>query len=70
MIKRYTIEMFRTPQGHIIVEFVEYVNERRRVEHSLDYDNLKSKQQLESFAHHWMITGKVLVEARLITRND
>ena len=60
----YIIEIYRTPQGHLKVQFVEYHHQghappHRRVQYELSMDCCKSKTQLEAWCHLWALNGTV-----------
>lgn len=56
------IVVWRTLQGQLRVDFVEWIHNRKNVRLSIPFDKVKSKQQLECWANLWPITAKVPTE--------
>lgn len=54
-----TVELFRTPKGYTKIEFVDTLHGGRRVQQTVDFENVKSTVELEAWVSIWTLTGKV-----------
>ena len=63
---QYKVEIMRWDNGSLRIEFVEcHIQKGRKLHHSMDFRFLRSKEELESWAHLWAITHKVPTDAML-----